>query len=157
MKKILGIIFIGLLCFTGCEKVETEKGNYKEGTYFGSVNSESYGKVYTTTATVFISQNGMIKSVFIDTTYIKDDIITTKKTLKDDYAMKETSASIGNIEGGAEWYEQVETLENKIVEEQGTDWVQYKEDQSTLDGISGVTIKASEFIEAVDIALKQAK
>lgn len=157
MKKIFGILIISLLCLTGCEAVETEKGEYKEGTYFGSVSSESYGKMYTTTATVYVNQNGMIKSVFIDATYIKDDVVTTKKALGDAYAMKETSASIGNIEGGAEWYEQVETLEDKIVSEQGLDWVTYQEDNSTLDGVSGVTIQVADLIKAVDIALNNAK
>ena len=92
--KRLGIILVALLLVTtSCEKVE-EEGNYKEGTYFGFVQSESYGKVYTTTSVIYVDQNGKIKSVYLDSTYEKDNISTTKKTLGDDYAMKETSANI---------------------------------------------------------------
>ena len=36
----------------------------------------------------------------------------SKKDLKEDYNMKGVSASIGAIEGGAEWYEQAAAYEN---------------------------------------------
>ena len=158
MKK-LGFIVASLLLIitTGCEKVENA-GVYKEGTYFGFAQSESYGKVYTTTAVIYVNTSGNIASVYLDSTYEKDGISTTKKTLGDDYAMKETSASIGVIPGGAEWYEQVEALEAKIIEEQGTDFVTWsKEDSSKLDAVSGVTIEATDFIKAIDNALVSAK
>lgn len=158
MKKIGIIVAILFLTFaTGCEKVEDE-GIYKEGTYFGFAQSESYGKVYTTTAVIYINKSGNIASVYLDSTYEKNGVSTTKKTLGDDYAMKGTSASIGVIPGGAEWYEQVEVLENKIIDEQGTDFVKWsKEDSSKLDAVSGVTISATDFIKAVDNALVDAK
>lgn len=158
MKKIGLIVASLLLAFvTGCEKVENE-GLYKEGTYFGFAQSESYGKVYTTTAVIYVNTSGNIASVYLDSTYEKDGVSTTKKTLGDDYGMKETSASIGVIPGGAEWYEQVEVLEAKIIEEQGTDFVKWsKEDSSKLDAVSGVTIEATDFIKAIDNALVDAK
>lgn len=156
MKKILLSLAL-LLVLTGCEKV-VQKGDYKEGTYYGYVNEESYGNVLTTSATVYVDENGNIKSVFIDSTYVKDGKITTKKALGNDYGMKETSANIGVIPGGAEWYEQVGSLEKKIVDEQGINWVKWSEDDKTkLDSVSGVTISANTMIEAVDNALKQAK
>ena len=47
MKKIFGILMmLVLIMVTGCTKV----GNYKEGTYTGSVEYESYGSKYVTTA-----------------------------------------------------------------------------------------------------------
>lgn len=159
MKKLFvtALGFVMLFTLAGCEKVE-EKGDYKEGTYFGYAQEESYGEILTTTAVVYVDDNGMLKSVFIDSTYVKDDKITTKKTLGDDYAMKETSANIGVIPGGAEWDEQINTLEDKIVEEQGIDWIKWSsEDATKLDSVSGVTISADIIIEAVDNALKQAK
>lgn len=158
MKKIgIFVTLLFLVITTGCEKVE-EEGAYKEGTYFGFSQSESYGKTYTTTAVIYVNENGKIASVYLDSTYEKDGISTTKKTLGDDYAMKETSANIGNISGGAEWYEQVETLENKIIEEQGTDFVKWStEDSSKLDAVSGVTISATDFVKAINNALADAK
>ena len=162
MKKVLlGTIMAMLVLTTGCTKVE-EKGDYKEGTYVGTSQYESYGKQYVSTATVYVNENGMIKSVLIDSTYEKDGVITTKQTLKDDYDMKETSANIGVIPGGAEWYEQVQKISDKVVEEQNLDWVKWnteegKENYLDLDTISGVTITADSYIKAVENALKQAK
>lgn len=160
MKKFLTLCLVmaGLFVITGCEKVE-EKGNYKEGTYFGSYQYESYGN-YVTTAVVYVDSNGVIKSVYLDSTYNKDGVNTTKKTLGDAYGMKETSANIGNIPGGAEWYEQAKKIEDKVVSEQGLDWVKWSDDAKTkldVDTISGVTITADSYIKAIDSALSQAK
>lgn len=154
MKKVLFVFSACLILLTGCEKVS--EGNYKEGTYAGSVEFESYGQKYVTTAVIYVDDSGLIKSVYLDSTYEKDGVSTTKKTLGDAYGMKETSASIGNIEGGSEWYEQVEVIENKVIEEQGIDWAVLKDDK-TLDSISGVTITADTYIEAIDKAIKKAK
>ena len=159
MKKVLFSLFmIGTLSvLSGCEKVE-EQGKYKEGTYFGYAQEESYGEILTTTSVIYVDENGMLKSVFIDSTYIKDDKVTTKKALGDDYGMKETSANIGVIPGGAEWDEQINTLEKKIVEEQGTDWIKWSSDDNTkLDSVSGVTISADTIIKSVENALNKAK
>ena len=158
MKKILlsFVTLVGLFTLAGCEKVN--KGEYKEGTYFGSVEYESYGAKYVTTATVYVDENGLIKSVFIDSTYNKDNVSTTKKTLKDAYGMKETSKNIGVIPNGAEWYEQVEVIEKKIVEEQNLDGVKWSDAEKTkLDSVSGVTITADTYIKAVEKALELAK
>ena len=70
--------------------------------------------------------------------------------------MKQTSANIGNIPGGAEWYEQVGTLEKKIIEDQGLTKILVKEDGKT-DSVSGVTIEVDEMYQAVLKALEQAK
>ena len=161
MKKIttLGIFFISIFALCGCEKVEQE-GIYKQGTYMGSAGYESYGEKYVTTATIYVGESGNIESCFIDSTYEKDGVITTKKTLGNDYNMKQTSANIGVIPGGAEWYEQVEQIEKKVIEEQNLDWVKWKDAEKTeldLDVISGVTITADSYISAVEQALSQAK
>lgn len=154
MKKIL-ISLICLLSLTGCEKIV--EGNYKEGTYMGSDTFTSYGKQYVTTSVIYVDSNGVIKSCYIDSTYVKDGINTTKKVLKDDYGMKETSKNIGVIEGGKEWYEQVKVIEDKVVEEQGLDWVKYDETGTKLDSISGVTISVDSYIRATSNAIEQAK
>ena len=158
MKKALIVMFalIGMFMFTGCEKV----GKYREGTYFGYDSYESYGTNYVTTAVIYVGGDGMIKTVYIDSTYNKDGVNTTKKSLGDNYGMKETSANIGNIAGGAEWYEQVAKIEEKVVSEQGLDWVKWSDDAKTkldVDTISGVTISSDSYINAVSKALSQAK
>ena len=159
MKKlVLTFVLVGLLLMTGCTKVA--EGDYKEGTYFGYVEEAGYdGTVTVTTAAIYVDENGMIKSVFIDSTYKSPDSkLTTKKALGDDYGMKGTSADRGVIPGGAEWYEQVANLEKKIVEEQGLDWIEWKDEgKTTTDSVTGVTINISAMYEAVQKALTQAK
>ncbi|MDD2181259.1 MAG: hypothetical protein PHW32_02695 [Bacilli bacterium] len=159
MKKLLmSLMIIALVMITGCTKVE-EKGDYKEGTYFGaSKEFESYGSEFISTATVYVGEDGRIKSVLIDSTYNKDGVNTTKKTLGDAYGMKETSANKGAIPGGAEWFEQVNNLEAKIVEEQGLDWLKWSNEEETeIDSVANVTITVDTYYEAVMNALKQAK
>jgi major membrane immunogen (membrane-anchored lipoprotein) len=158
MKRYLNVLLVLLVVFvlTGCEKVN--EGKYKEGTYFGSYQYESYGKKYVTTAVVYIDDAGLIKSVFIDSTYFKNDVYTTKKVLGDDYGMKEASAKNGVIEGGAEWYEQINVFEDKVVEEQGLDWLTFTDEAKTkTDAVSGVTITVDTYNAAVKAALDQAK
>lgn len=157
MKKIVICLFLlTMFILSGCERMT--EGSYKEGTYMGSSEFESYGKKYVTTAIIYVDKDGLIKSCFIDSTYVKNNVNTTKKVLKDDYGMKETSKNIGTIPGGAEWYEQVKVIEDKVIENQGIDWVKWKtEDNTKLDSVSGVTISADSYIKAIDNALKQAK
>ncbi len=156
MKKIISLLVIVLILAVGCQKVST--GKYQEGTYFGSVQTESYGKKYVTTAVVYVDNQGLIKSVFIDSTYINNDINTTKKVLGDAYGMKSASAKAGNIAEGSEWYQQIEVLEKKIIDEQGIDWIVWKDESKTkLDALSGFSITADSYIKSVSIALEQAK
>lgn len=158
MKKCLFSLAVVLLLLTGCTVAnDTVKGNYKEGTYFGTYEYEYNGQKDVATAVVYVDANGVIKSCFIDTTYMKNDVYTTKKTLGDAYGMKGTSANIGVIPGGGEWYEQINNIEAKIIEEQGLDWVKYDEAGTKLDGFSGATINVSDLMKAVEAALAQAK
>lgn len=157
MKKILACLaLICLIGISGCTPVE--EGNYKEGTYHASVVDNYGGAKNTVSAVVYVNDKGLIKSVFLDTTYTKDDTVSTKKSLGSDYGMKGVSASKGTIEGGAEWYEQVENLEKKIVEEQNLDWLTWSDDEKTVtDSVSGVTIKVNALVEAAEKAIEQAK
>ena len=148
MKKMILVLLIGILFMTGCEKVE--QGNYKEGTYFAAVEDTYGGEANTATATIYVDQNGMIQSVFLDTTYMKDGKVTTKKALGDGYEMvKYSNATL-------EWDDQVSNLEKKIIEEQGLDWLQLNADSKT-DSVSGVTIKIDALYQAVSDAIQQAK
>jgi major membrane immunogen (membrane-anchored lipoprotein) len=156
MKKfLLGFVMLLALFTVGCEK---QVGNYKEGTYIGSHEYSSYGKNYVTTAVLYVNEEGLIKSVFIDSTYFKDEVYTTKKVLGDEYGMKEASAEVGTIEGGAEWYEQIEVLEDKLVKEQDLEWFTFSNEQKTkTDAVSGVTITVDSYYAALTNALELAK
>ena len=156
MKKLLLLFVLSLsLFFVGCDN--QEEGKYEKGTYFGSHQFESRGNTFVTTAVVHVNDNGDIESVFIDTTYTSGEVNTTKKTLGDDYGMKPRSAEIGVIDGGAEWYEQIEALEEAIVENQGLDFINWTNDEETeTDSVSGVTVTIDTYHAAVNMALEQA-
>lgn len=150
MKKSFKLMCALVLClfvFTGCEKVS---GNYKEGTYFGTYVDNYGGSESVATAVVYVDETGSIKSVFLDTTYSKDSGTTTKKTLGDDYNMKPAS------EVGKEWYEQVNLIESKVVENQDISFIKLDSDGKT-DAIAGVTMKVNALYGALENALKDAK
>lgn len=152
MKKI--VICLSAICLLflagGCEKVS--EGNYKEGTYYGHVTDTYGGQENEATATIYVDESGMIKSVFLDTTYPTDNGSTTKKSLGNDYNMKTYSNAT------LEWYEQVKLLEDKVVSSQGIDFINWTdEEQTTTDSVSGVTIKIDALYKALQEALNQAK
>jgi len=150
MKKylLLFIMFICLLSLCGCEKVE--QGTYKEGTYFGYYEDD-YGNIPSVaTAVLYVNSDGVIKSVFLDTVYSKDSHLTTKKVLGNDYNMKPSS------EVGKEWYEQVNLIENKVLENQDISFITLDENGKT-DAIAGVTMKVNALYKALENALNDAK
>ena len=149
MKKLSIVLLCICFLYCGCEKVES--GNYKQGVYFGSAMDTFGGKQAVATAVVTVSKDGTIESVFLDTTYEKDGVLTTKKTLKENYAMKNASPI------GKEWYEQVEALEREIVKKQGLDFITWNEDKTKTDSVTGVTIAIDALYKAVDQAIKQAQ
>ncbi len=157
MKRILAVLaLICLIGISGCTPVE--EGIYKEGTYYGTALDNYGGENNTVIAVVYVGSEGLIKSVYLDTTIAKEELITTKKALGQDYGMKETSKNKGVIENGAEWDEQVKNLENKIIEEQNLDWINWSDSKKTVtDSVSGVTIKINALVEAVTKAIEQAK
>ncbi len=150
MKKILVFVLMAVL-LTGCGS-----DKLKEGTFEGSAVDNYGGAENTATAKITIDSEGKITSVYLDTTYTKDGVETTKKTLGDAYGMKGVSANKGAIEGGAEWYEQVEALEKAVVENQGIDFLNLDEDGYT-DAVSRCTIKIDALYKALEDALNKAK
>lgn len=180
MKKLYVILMVcALVLVTGCTKVDiTAKGDFKEGTYFGFDDSTK------TTAVIYVDEDGFIKSVFIDAAYGKKQtdgttIYTTKQILHDDYGMKTTSNNMGIIVGGAEWYEQMDAVTDKVVSEQNIDWLKFKyrvtdedgvtsftdtlpegqteKDKLYTDSVAGMTIHADGCYNAIRSTLDQAK
>lgn len=150
MKKLLSLLLVTVM-LTGCGS-----NSLKEGTYEGSAVDTFGGQENTATAKITIDAEGKITDVYLDTTYTKDGVETTKKTLGNDYGMKETSANKGVIEGGAEWFEQVEALEQAVIDNQGIDFLNVDEDGYT-DAVSTCTIKVDALYKALEDALNKAK
>lgn len=150
MKKLLSLLLVTVM-LTGCGS-----NSLKEGTYEGSAVDTFGGQENTATAKITIDAEGKITDVYLDTTYTKDGVETTKKTLGNEYGMKETSANKGVIEGGAEWFEQVEALEQAVIDNQGIDFLNVDEDGYT-DAVSKCTIKVDALYKALEDALNKAK
>ena len=151
MKKLMILLLVTTLTITGCEKVSD---GYKEGTYKGEAIDNYGGEENIATAEVTVDSNGKIVSVVLDTTYTKDGVKTTKKTLGSGYGMK-----IGNSDYGIsnlEWDEQVKLLEQFVVDNNGIDKIKLDSDSKT-DAVSGCTIKIDALYEALENALNQAK
>mgnify|MGYP000573974254 CR=1 FL=1 len=91
----------------------------------------------------------------------------SKKELQSDYGMKSTSAQIGNIEGGAEWYEQAATFEKYVVgktadEVAATETEKRDEEHTSVpksgsDLAAGCTMDIGAFLEAVAEAFANAQ
>lgn len=145
-NKIILMGVIGIALLSGCSK------GYKEGIYTGTAIDSYGGQNNTATAIVTVNKNGKITDVDLDTTYTKDGVETTKKKLGDSYGMYggEYGSQVG------EWYQQVETLEKNVVDNQGLDKIKMN-DEGYTDAVSGCTIKIDALYEALENALKQAK
>ena len=126
-----------------------------------------------TVAAVTLNADGTIASIKVDAIQVKTDFdatgaitadtptsFQTKRELGDKYSMKETSASIGTIEGGAEWYEQANAFEawakgktvdqiSAVITEDG------KANDETL--YAGCTMKINGFVAATVKACNEAK
>lgn len=148
MKKVLLLAIISLVLLSGCGK-ETK---LKSGVYEGSVIDNYNNENNTATAKVTIDENGKITDVYLDTTYTKDGIATTKKALKEEYGMY--NHPYGSTVG--EWYTQVEALEDAIVENQGVEFLNVDEDGYT-DVVSSCTIKVDALVKAYENAISKAK
>lgn len=83
----------------------------------------------------------------------------TKKELGYDYGMKETSANIGVIEGGAEWFEQAAKVEAYLLKNGSTSLDTVKVGDAfvpKVDGLAGVTVKNA-YTDIAKAAVKLAK
>ena len=82
--------------------------------------------LYSTFSAVVVDADGKVLATIVDAIQPKVEVDAdgkianksykdTKRNLKEDYNMKGVSASYGNIEGGAEWYEQAASFTDKMV------------------------------------------
>ncbi len=161
MKKIL-LVLVALLFLVGCEALEdvdpVAQGDYNPGMYTGFYVQEEGRYAGVATAVVFVDENGFIAHVYLDATYMKDEMPHSKKALGEDYNMLWRSAEIGEIPGGAEWDDQAIAVEEKVVAEQGLDWVTYDDEgEVDVDAVSGATMIITELVLAVEDALEGAR
>lgn len=151
MKKLIILLLVTTLAITGCEKVSD---SYKEGTYKGEAIDNYGGEENIATAEITIDSNGKIVSVVLDTTYTKDGVKTTKKTLGSNYGMKKGNSDYG--ESYLEWDEQVKLLEQFVIDNNGIDKIKLDNDSKT-DVVSGCTIKIDALYKALENAIEKAK
>ena len=128
--------------------------SYESDTY-----QEPWTYLTTDLALVATDADGKIQWLDIETAKIAADgsQLKTKTELGDEYAMKSTSAQMGNIEGGAEWDQQAASFEtwakgktaDEVAKAAGEDGKPTDTDLS-----SGCTISITQFQAAVDDALK---
>ena len=98
-------------------------------------------------------EDGKVTEITIDETQGE----TTKRELGEGYGMKGTSAAIGRIEGGAEWFEQVDSLQNYIVAN-GVEAVALDDSgYATGDLASSCTINLYNIMATVNDAIANAK
>lgn len=145
-QKICLMGVLGIVLLTGCSK------GYKEGVYTGTAEDNYGGQNNTATAIVTVDSSGKITDVNLDTTYTKDGVSTTKKSLGTDYGM--LSNPYGSKVG--EWYQQAEALEKYVIDNQGIEKLELDSDGYT-DAVSGCTIKIDALYNALSSALDQAK
>ena len=152
MKKILLVLFLGTICFSliGCGK----EVKLKEGIYEGSAVDTYGGEKNTATAKITVDSDGKITDVYLDTTYIKDGVETTKKSLGNQYGMKKGNSDFG--QSNYEWFEQVEALEQAVIDNQGIEFLKLDENGYT-DAVSTCTIRVDALYNALNDALNKAK
>lgn len=141
--------------------------------HYGSPSETTNAQADITVAAVTLDADGKIVDCKVDAIQIKatvdatgtiaDDAATTftsKYDLKEGYGMKATSAGIGRIPDGGEWFEQIEAYEQwcvgKTVEEikAGVGSDEYPSDEQLL---AGCTIKTGDITKAVADACDKAK
>ncbi len=144
--------------------------------YFGLGSNASFNATAQTDVDLvaaLFDKNGKVLDIKIDSLQVKvasteADVVTlasdgyndeaktdikSKHELKEDYRMKDTSASIGAIEGGAEWYEQAISFENWAVGKTLQEINAAVEKGSLVDGASiGTTIHVNMYTGALEKA-----
>ena len=124
MNKLLKVLAASALVATvlvGCGKKGESTGGAAEGAKYakaglGVVSTVSEGQVNTTFAGVGLDADGKVQWIDIDVAQGTPNggdaqYTQTKEQRGSDYGMKDTSAQMGNIEGGAEWDAQAAAYE----------------------------------------------
>ena len=176
MNKLLKVLAASALVATvlvGCGKKGEETGAAAEGAKYAKVGFgmiiEPGDTTSTTMATVGLDAEGKINYIDVDVIQTPNgkDETKTKKELKEDYGMKSTSAGMGKIKDGAEWYEQAAVFEKYVVgktadEVAKTETEKRDEEHTSVpksgsDLAAGCTMDIGAFLEAVAEAFANAQ
>lgn len=149
MKKLLMLALAFVLCACGGATVTTGETEYVFTDYTSGLEQKVIVSVEL--------EDGLISKVDIDETYTHNGEETTKRTLGADYGMKETSANIGRIENGGEWYEQVDYLQEALVGTDGTIDLDESGYATSEDVLAGCTINLTNIAAAVKEAVDKAE
>ena len=168
MNKLLKVLAASALVATvlvGCGKKGESTGGAAEGAKYAKAGFgmiiEPGDTTSTTMATVGLDAEGKINYIDVDVIQTPNgkDETKTKKELKEDYGMKSTSAQMGKIEGGAEWYEQIAKFEEfckgKTLDEVAAIETEKRDEEHTSvpksgsDLAAGCTMDIGAFKEAV--------
>lgn len=167
MKKLLSTLAAFALVATtlvGCKSDSVTAATYaKVG--LGVVSSVEDGEISTTFVAVGLDSEGVIQYIDLDvaqsTPGTDSEYTQTKEERGDSYGMKDYSASLGNIDGGGEWYEQSEAFEQYCVGKTGDEVAatEVSEDGYATgeDLTSSCTIHVTDFIEATTKACENAE
>lgn len=133
MKKIIVVALLCVLCACSSSQKREASGTYQNE------------KGETTSAKLILDQENIIDVELDETT---GD--TTKKTLGDEYHMKEASSI------GKEWKDQVQFLETYI-KQNGIQNIKLNEEgkAENEDILTGCTISIDGFLKAIENAMKQ--
>ncbi len=185
MKKIISVLLVAVLslsCLAACgddagngAEAKVGVGIHTDFTYASkdaSAEKDGNAQADITMAGVLLDAEGKIVAVKIDAVQVKCAIdatgavktetgvaIKTKKELGLDYNMKATSAKIGNIKDGGEWFEQAEWFEKWCVGKTLNDLqgLALKDGVPTdTDLFAGCTMKVTGLQQAVVRAIKGA-
>lgn len=136
MKKILALVLALALVATFAACGGAKEAEYKLGMGIdvsldssadATEDKDATAQADATVATVVLDKDGKIVAADLDCAQTKVSVkadgtvtvdgvdVRTKKEKKEDYNMKGVSASMGNIEGGAEWYEQAAAFAEKMI------------------------------------------
>lgn len=128
---------------TNTNQSNNEQASLKDGNYFTTDEPDDKGWMYMMQLDV---KDGKITEVNFDSANVKTAGDTKKKLSKDGkYGMKAGGAS-------SEWHEQAELLEKALIEKQDPKAITLDAEGKT-DAVSGVSIKAGNFVQLAEKAL----
>lgn len=169
-RKIVTFALASILLF-GCQSTTSMPTSTTVKVGQGVMSRvDNTGTVYTTYATIGIDSEGKVSYADVDCVQQSPmsslEIQKTNAEQREQYGMKSTSAAIGNIKDGAEWYEQAEAYENYLIgkseEEIASIPVTYVNEIYTAmptegtDLASGCTINIDDFQTVVNKAFENA-